>query len=120
MKIYRHYFFICFVIISLMSACKEKKATAENTLGEENSTSSINDTIQIKETILSFYNWYVPNWERLSQFKLYQGEVPPYKMDWDQVNKLHAYIRSSVPQLGEEFITNQVYFLKQTDSAFKS
>lgn len=119
------FIFFCLLIITTaflsLSSCKDKNTSADSTTitRDSTATNSINDTAEIKETILSFYNWYVPNWEKLSQFKLYRGETPPYKMDWDEVNKLHAYIRGSVPQLGEEFISNQVQFLKQSDSAFK-
>jgi hypothetical protein len=77
------------------------------------------DTAEIKQTILSFYNWYTNNYDSLGQFKLYKGEQPPYKLDWTEVGKMQSYIRSRVPQLGETFIKNQMGLLHEIDSAFK-
>ncbi len=81
------------------------------------------DSIQIRTTIMSFYNWYLKNNSKLNSFELYTGvkskEGPPYKIDWKEAEKYFAFIRSSVPQLGESFIKNQRIFLKECDSAFK-
>jgi hypothetical protein len=81
------------------------------------------DSTQIRATVLSFYNWYMKNHARLNSFELYTGiktkDAPPYKINWKEAEKYFAYIRSSVPQLGEVFIANQRAFLKECDSAFK-
>jgi len=81
------------------------------------------DSVQIRNTIISFYNWYLKNQAKLNSFELYQGlkvrDEPPYKINWNEAERYFGYIRSSVPQLGEAFIKNQRVFLKQCDSAFK-
>ena len=85
---------------------------------------SKSDSTQIRSTIMSFYNWYLKNQHKLNSFELYKGvkvkDQPPYKINWAEANKYFAFIRSSVPQLGEEFINNQKLFLKECDSAFKA
>jgi hypothetical protein len=82
------------------------------------------DSTQIRTTIFSFYNWYLKNNSRINSFNLYSGvrsnDTPPYHINWKEDEKYFAYIRSSVPQLGEEYIRNQKIFLKQCDSAFKA
>ncbi|HMK27170.1 MAG TPA: hypothetical protein VK483_14155, partial [Chitinophagaceae bacterium] len=37
----------------------------------------------------------------------------------DVIEKYQQYIRDSVPQLGEQFLSNQKHFFQQCDSAFK-
>lgn len=81
------------------------------------------DSVLIRNSIMSFYNWYLKNDSKLNSFELYQSLKekfsPPYKINWKEAEKYFAFIRSSVPQLGETFIKNQRAFLKQCDSAFK-
>ena len=77
------------------------------------------DTTAIKKLIMDFYTWYNSNYAKLEDFKLYKGKKPPYKMDWPEVDRMHTFIRNSIPQLGETFIKNQTRFLQQCDSAFK-
>jgi len=85
---------------------------------------SKSDSAQIRNTVMSFYNWYQQNHAKLNSFELYKGkeknDSPPYAINWSEVNKYFAFIRSSVPWLGEEFINNQKIFFNQCDSAFKS
>src|SRR5262245_51663259 len=85
---------------------------------------SAEDSTRIGATIMDFYNWYLENPAKLNSFELYRGvkvkDQPPYKIDWKEADKYFAFIRSSVPQLGEEFIKNQRAFLKKCDSAFKA
>ena len=84
----------------------------------------IPDSVQIKTTILNFYNWYNKNWKKLDGFKLYSGtkvkDSPPYKINWKEAERYFSFIKLNVPQLGEEFISNERKFFKQCDSAFKA
>jgi hypothetical protein len=56
-------------------------------------------------------------------YKLYSGikkkDTPPYKFNWDVAEKYQAFIRDSIPQLGQAFLDNQKKFFQQCDSAFK-
>ncbi len=93
------------------------------TINAQTGNATKTDSIQIRNTITSFYEWYLNNHAKLNSFELYRGtksnDTPPYKIDWKEAERYFAFIRSSVPQLGEEFIKNQRIFLKQCDSAFK-
>jgi len=84
----------------------------------------IPDSVQIKTTVLNFYNWYDKNWKKLDGFKLYNGikvkDLPPYKINWKEAERYFSFIKINVPQLGEEFISNERKFFKQCDSAFKA
>jgi hypothetical protein len=46
-------------------------------------------------------------------------DAPPYKINWDVVDRYQAFIRDSVPQLGDEFLKNQKLMFTRADSAFK-
>lgn len=82
------------------------------------------DSAQIHTTILNFYNWYAKNYQRLMNFKLYESirtkDSPPYRINWKEAERYFNYIRTSIPQLGEEFIKNLRILMKQSDSAFKA
>ena len=81
------------------------------------------DSALIKNSILTFYNWYNKNYAKLQTFTLYTGtktkDSPPYKINWKEAERYFTYLRTSVPNMGEEFIKNQRIFFKQCDSAFK-
>ncbi len=84
----------------------------------------IPDSVQIKTTILNFYNWYNKNWKRLDGFKLYSGikvkDSPPYKINWKEAERYFSFIKINMPQLGNEYINNERKFFRQCDSAFKA
>jgi hypothetical protein len=94
---------------------------AKNTVCAQTSRT---DSTQIRSTIMSFYNWYIKNQSKINSFELYKGtkssDTPPYKINWPEVNKYFAFIRSSVPWLGEAYIANQKKFFQECDSAFKA
>lgn len=108
-------------------ACKnkDKTTTQENT----GTTTSITppdpkkDSVEIRQVVTDFYNRYSKNFEKLEKFQLYSSikkkEQPPYKINWDVVDKYQQFIRDSVPGLGEEFLSNQKEFFMECDSAFK-
>jgi hypothetical protein len=84
----------------------------------------IADSVQIKTTVLNFYNWYNKNWKKLDGFKLYSGikvkDSPPYKINWKEAERYFAFIKINMPQLGNEFINNERKFFRQCDSAFRA
>ena len=116
-------------VLSLLG-CKDKQPT---TAKEETAATKpaiveadpATDSADIRKTITDFYNWYAKeeNFKKFQAYDLYvsikKKNMPPYKIDWDAVEKYQQFIRSSVPQLGEEFLRNQTYFFRQCDSAFK-
>lgn len=115
---------LIFTSLVFLAACKDKKQTpAENPGTVETTANIISDSTAIRKVIIDFYNWYTANDEKLMEYKLYSGikkpDEPPYKINWDEVEKYQAYIRDSVPQLGEEFLANQKKMFQQCDSAFK-
>src|ERR1051325_7794636 len=81
------------------------------------------DSAEIRTAITSFYNWYNTNWKHIQAFKFYYStkkkDSPPYKINWKEVERYFAYIRKSVPYLGEEFINQQRTFFTKCDEMFK-
>jgi hypothetical protein len=118
---------ILFVSVIGIMACKEKKQVAGKDAAEQKTAEIVQDpakdSAEIRTVITDFYNWYNKNYSKLQAYKLYSGikkkDAPPYKINWDEVEKYQQFIRDNVPQLGEEFIANQKHFFQQCDSAFK-
>jgi hypothetical protein len=79
------------------------------------------DSLQINNTINSFYKWYNKNWQTVPTFTLYRKikRDPPYAINWKEVERYLAWLRKNAPQLGEEFHKNERIFFKECDSAFK-
>lgn len=123
------YQFFGVIIISFLAlaACKDQQKPAEEKLSTENPVETtqniVDDSAHIRTVVLDFYNWYNKNYEKFMEFRLYKGikknDMPPYKINWEEVKKYQDFIKSSVPNLGEEFLTDQLAFFKQCDSAFK-
>ena len=121
-------FFLFIATIGIVS-CKDKKTTTEKDAVTEQKTETVmapdltKDSTAIRTVIMNFYNWYNTNFAKFQEYDLYTGikkkDMPPYKINWDQVTKYQDFIRTSVPQLGEEFLSNQKNFFQQCDSAFK-
>lgn len=120
-------FFLFITTIGIM-ACKDKKQSAgKETVAAQKTTETApdlaKDSAEIRKVVTDFYNWYTKNYTKFQDYDLYSGikkkDAPPYKINWDEVTKYQDFIRTSVPQLGEEFIANQKIMLQQSDSAFK-
>ncbi|MCY7309755.1 MAG: hypothetical protein LH619_03165 [Chitinophagaceae bacterium] len=122
-------FFLFIATIGIVS-CKDKKTTTEKDAVTEQKTETVmapgltKDSTAIRTVIMNFYNWYNTNFAKFQEYDLYSGikkkDMPPYKINWDQVTKYQDFIRTSAPQLGEEFLSNQKKFFQQCDSAFKT
>jgi len=55
---------------------------------------------------------------------LYKGvgenNDPPYKIQWKEVDRYFAWLKTSVPYVGEEYIKNERLHFKYSDSCFKA
>jgi hypothetical protein len=119
--------FVLFATVIGFIACKDKKQVVGKDADEQKTVEVVQDpakdSAEIRTVITDFYNWYNKNYAKLQEYHLYSGikkkEAPPYKINWEEVEKYQDFIRTSVPQLGEEFIKNQKHFFQQCDSAFK-
>ena len=94
--------------------------------GNQNEMATVSpavDSTNIRKVITDFYSWYVGNESRMHTYPLYQSinknDAPPYKINWDAVEKYQSFLKDSVPQLGQAFNDNQKIFFQQIDSAFK-
>ena len=119
--------FVLFVVVIGSMSCKDKKDTSGKDAVEQKTTEVVQDhskdSAEIRTVIIDFYNWYNKNYAKLQEYHLYSSikkkDAPPYKINWDEVAKYQDYIRTAVPQLGEEFLKNQKHFFEKCDSAFK-
>ena len=123
----KHITILLFIAMTVTISCNNKKEKSGEASTETTTTTSTTDTAQdsaaIRTVILDFYNWYDKNYQKLMNYDLYSGikkkDAPPYKINWDVVDKYQAFIRDSVPQLGDEFLKNQKVLFTKADSAFK-
>lgn len=125
----KQFIVLALVIPAALAACNNKQQSPETgvtTTPETTATPAADpakDSAEIRKTITDFYNWYNKNDSRFFDYHLYSGtkkkDAPPYKINWEEVEKYQSFIRANVPQLGEEFISHQKKFLQQCDSAFK-
>ena len=78
----------------------------------------------IKNTFFSFLKFYQKNESRFNSFLLYKGtgqnSNPPYHIVWKEAEKYFAYLRSSVPMVGEAYIRAERNHFKYYDSCFKA
>jgi len=120
---------LSFIVAIGFASCNNKKQATENdAVVTEQKTTEVaadpaKDSTEIRKVITDFYNWYNTNYAKFQEYNLYGGikkkDMPPYKINWDEVEKYQDFIRTSVPQLGQEFLSNQKKFFQQCDSAFK-
>ena len=111
------------ILIVFFVSCKQSgKPQTQDPVTKE-TPDPATDSAQIRKVIMGFYNWYAANYRQFDAYHLYTGiktkEGPPFRISWEEVEKYQRFIKTSVPQLGEEFISNQRIFFKQCDSAFK-
>jgi hypothetical protein len=116
--------FLYTLILLSSIGCKEKQQDAKAVkLSTIEKADPAKDSASIHDVISSFYIWYNKNNTALMKFNLYDGikqkDAPPYRINWQEVEKYQQFIRDSIPQLGEQFLTNQKLFFQQCDSAFK-
>lgn len=105
-------------------ACDNKKnSSKESQPGSDITTKVANDSSEIRNVIIDFYTWYAGNYSKMTGYQLYSGikkqDQPPYKINWPEVERYQAFIRDSIPQLGEDFLVNQKNMFRKCDSAFK-
>lgn len=104
-------------------ACKEKKQDNPGPASSGSTGTVAEDSTAIRQTVTAFYEWYTSNYNKMMGYKLYSGlnkpDMPPYRINWDEVDRYQAYIRDSVPYLGADFLVSQKNMFRQCDSAFK-
>jgi hypothetical protein len=79
---------------------------------------------KIQQTFFNFLKFYQKNEVKFNSFRLYKGtgkeNNPPFKMQWKEVDKYFAYLRSSVPYVGEAYIKAEKNHFLFNDSCFKA
>jgi hypothetical protein len=116
-----------FVQIEIFNPKKMKKATffvillctAHLSFGQLNTEQKL-----IKQTFFNFLKFYQKNEAKFNSFRLYKGtgkeNNPPFKMQWKEVYRYFAYLRSSVPFVGEAYIKAEKQHFLFSDSCFKA
>ncbi len=78
----------------------------------------------IKNVFFNFLAFYKKNEAKFNSFALYKGKekdnAPPYRIQWKEAEKYFAYLRSSVPYVGEAYINTEKAHFKFADSCFKA
>jgi hypothetical protein len=78
----------------------------------------------IKKVFFDFLMFYKKNEAKFNSFKLYKGtgkeNNPPFKLQWKEAEKYFAYLRSSVPYVGETYVNAENVHFKYADSCFKA
>ncbi len=78
----------------------------------------------IKQTFFNFLKFYQKNEAKFNSFRLYKGtgkeNNPPFKIQWKEVDRYFAYLRSSVPFVGEAYIKAEKRHFLFSDSCFKA
>jgi hypothetical protein len=78
----------------------------------------------VKKTFFDFLKFYQKNEIKFNSFKLYKGtgkeNTPPYKIQWKEVDRYFAYLRTSVPFVGEAYIKAEKNHFLFSDSCFKA
>jgi len=79
---------------------------------------------QIKQTFFSFLKFYQKNEKAFNQFELYKGKgkdnAPPYRIQWKEVEKYFAFLRSKVPMVGAAYIAAERKHFQQAEKDFKA
>lgn len=78
----------------------------------------------IRKVFFGFLAFYKKNETKFNSFRLYKGtgkeNNPPYKIQWKEAERYFAYLRSSVPYVGEAYINAERGHFKFSDSCFKA
>jgi len=119
----KQFVLILFTATSLFACNNNKQETDPKQQPAVITAADTGDSVNIRNVILDFYTWYTGNYDKMMGYQLYRGinkmDQPPYKINWDEVKRYQAFIKDSVPQLGKDFLDNQMKMFRQCDSAFK-
>jgi hypothetical protein len=78
----------------------------------------------IKKIFIEFQHFYQKNEKRFDVFNLYKGKgkenAPPYHIQWKEVDKYFAFLRTQVPYVGEAYIKSERKDFLFYDSCFKA
>jgi hypothetical protein len=79
---------------------------------------------QIRKTFFDFLKFYQKNEKKFHSFKLYKGmgeeDGPPFHIQWKEVERYCAWLKTNVPYVSEEYIKNEKNDFKYYDSSFKA
>jgi len=102
-------YFLFFILLSI-SCISKAQLTAEQS--------------QIKKTFFDFLKFYQHNEKNFYSFKLYKGtgkeNEPPYHIQWKEVDRYCAWLKTNVPYVCDEYIKNERSDFKYYDSSFKA
>ena len=119
----KQFILILFAATCLFACNNSKQETAQKQQPAGITAADTGDSVIIRSVILDFYTWYTGNYDKMMGYQLYSGtrkkDQPPYKINWDEVKRYQAFIKDSIPQLGQDFLDNQMKMFRQCDSAFK-
>lgn len=78
----------------------------------------------IRKVFFDFLKFYQKNEAKFNSFHLYKGtgenNDPPFRLQWKEAEKYFAYLRTSVPYVGEAYIKAEKEHFRFSDSCFKA
>lgn len=94
-------------------------------LGASSSFSQLNaEQKAVKKTFTDFLQFYLRNIKTFSSFELYKGtgkeNAPPYRIQWREVERYFAFLRTKVPFVSEAYIRSERTDFKFYDSCYKA
>lgn len=78
----------------------------------------------VKKTFTDFLQFYLQNVKTFNSFELYKGtgkeDAPPYHIQWKEVERYFAFLRTRVPYISEAYIRSERNDFKFYDSCYKA
>ncbi len=101
-------------LVILLSICTSS-VFAHNLTGEKKAA---------KDAAVTFLNWYKTGYKGFNKFDLYctvkpKTEGPPYVINWKNVDKHYAWIKTNAPMFAKAFIKNEKQFFDYSNQMFK-
>lgn len=119
----KKFIFTLAAVVFFIACNNNNQSSSDNHTPSDVTTIAADDSTAIRNVIIDFYTWYNDNYRKMMDYQLYSGikkqGQPPYKINWQEVERYQAFIRDSIPQLGQDFLVNQKKMFQQCDSAFK-
>ena len=78
----------------------------------------------IRKVFFDFLKFYKKNEAKFNSFRLYKGQGkennPPFTLQWKEAERYFAWLRASVPYVGEAYIKAERERFRFSDSCFKA
>jgi hypothetical protein len=78
---------------------------------------------QIKKIFIDFMHYYQANEKKFDSFQLHKGtgknSLPPFHIQWNEVDRYIGFLRKSVPYVGEAYRENEKKDFRFYDSCYK-